>query len=107
MGIYGLLDVLSGVTGVIRAGIFIGVDKTGNLQQLSDAARGARRMYEWALTQGMADQTHAKLITDADNNKVDPDLIYDAIKEIIDGPGVDQLIVYFAGHGVNIHRTEH
>lgn len=92
---------------MIRAGIFIGVNKTGNLRQLNDAARGARRMYEWALAQGMADQTHAKLITDADNTKVDPDLIYDAIKEIVDGPGVDQLLIYFAGHGVNINRTEH
>lgn len=36
-----------------------------------------------------------------------PDLIYDAIKEIIDGPGVDQLVLYFAGHGVNINRNEH
>jgi hypothetical protein len=92
---------------MIRAGVFIGVDKTGNLQQLQDAATGARRMYEWALAQGMVDQTHAKLLTDAGGKKVHTDLIYDAIKEIIDGPGVDQLIVYFAGHGVNISRSEH
>jgi hypothetical protein len=91
---------------MVRAGIFIGVDKTGGLQQLNDAASGARRMHEWALAQGMPDKTHAKLITDADG-KVDPDRIYDAIKEIIDGPGADQLIVYFAGHGVNINRSEH
>jgi len=93
---------------VIRAGIFIGVDKTGGLQKLNDAASGARRMYEWALAQGMADKTHAKLITDAGGTKVDPDQIYDAIKEIIvDGAGVDQLLLYFAGHGVNINRSEH
>ena len=92
---------------MIRAGIFIGVDKTGGLQKLNDAASGARRMYKWALAQGIADKTHAKLITDAGGTKVDPDQIYDAIKEIIDGAGVDQLIVYFAGHGVNINRSEH
>jgi hypothetical protein len=90
-----------------RAGVFIGVDRTGNLQELRDAAAGARRMYDWAIAQGMADQTHAKLITDAGGAKVTPDMIYDAIKAIIDGPGVDQLIVYFAGHGVNINRSEH
>jgi len=90
-----------------RAGVFIGVDKTGNLQQLKDAAAGARRMYEWALAQGMTDGTHAKLITDERGATVHSDLIYDAIKELIDGPGVDQLIVYFAGHGVNISRSEH
>lgn len=92
---------------MVRAGVFIGVDKTGNLQRLSDAAAGAKRMHEWALSQGMPDGTHAKLITDADGKKVHPDLIYDAIKEIIDGPGVDQLVLYFAGHGVNINRNEH
>ena len=90
-----------------RAGVFIGVDKTGNLQRLSDAAAGAKRMYEWALAQGMPAGTHAKLITDADGKTVHPDHIYDAIKEIIDGPGVDQLVLYFAGHGVNINRNEH
>lgn len=90
-----------------RAGVFIGVDQTGNLQRLNDAAAGARRMYEWALAQGMPDGTHAKLITDADGKTVHPDHIYDAIKEIIDGPGVDQLVLYFAGHGVNISRNEH
>ena len=92
---------------MVRAGLFIGVDKTGNLQRLNDAAAGARRMYDWALSQGMADRTHAKLITDADGAKVVPDQIYDAIKAVIDGPGVDQLVVYFAGHGVNINRSEH
>jgi hypothetical protein len=91
---------------MVRAGVFIGVDKTGNLQKLNDAAAGARRMYQWALRQGMPDQTHAKLITDEGGKKVDPSRIYDAIKEIIDGPGADQLILYFAGHGVNINRSE-
>jgi hypothetical protein len=92
---------------MIRAGLFIGVDQTGGLQRLTDAAAGARRMYEWALGQGMTDQAQARLITDAGGQKVHPDLIYDAIKAIIDGAGVDQLVVYFAGHGVNINRSEH
>jgi hypothetical protein len=90
-----------------RAGIFIGVDRTGQLQPLNDAAAGARRMYDWALLQGMTDGTHARLITDEGGQKVTPDMVYDAIKAIMDGPGVDQLIVYFAGHGVNINRSEH
>ncbi|MBA3351774.1 MAG: hypothetical protein H0U23_05010 [Blastocatellia bacterium] len=91
---------------MVRAGIFIGVDQTGNLQKLKDAAAGAQRMHAWAIAQGMVDQTHARLITDRGGKTVDPNKIYDAIKEIIDGPGVDQLIVYFAGHGVNINRGE-
>lgn len=63
-------------------------------------------MYEWAVSQGIADKTHAKLITDANDAVVDPDAIFDAIKEIIDGPGVDQLIVYYAGHGVYLNGSE-
>ncbi len=38
---------------VIRAGIFIGVDQTGGLTRLRDAAAGAERMRDWALTQGV------------------------------------------------------
>jgi len=92
---------------MVRAGVFIGVDKTGNLQTLNDAAAGAKRMYEWARqSQGFPD-TNAKLITDADGARVTPDRVYDSICEIINGAGVDQLIVYFAGHGVNINRSEY
>jgi hypothetical protein len=86
--------------------VFIGVDKAGKLQKLNDAANGAVRMHKWALSQGMVDKQSARLITDKNGGRVTPDDIYDAIFEIIDGPGVDQLIVYFAGHGVNINRGE-
>jgi hypothetical protein len=87
---------------MVRAGVFIGVDRSGDLQQLQDAAAGAKAMYEWALAQGMPDKTHAKLITDSGGRKVQPDQIAEAIQEICQGAGVDQLIVYFAGHGINI-----
>ena len=91
---------------MIRAGIFIGVDRTGGLQKLNDAAAGARRMYQWALAQGMPDNTHAKLFTDEGGAKVDPTRIADAIDEICNGAGVEQLIVYFAGHGMNLQRGD-
>lgn len=91
---------------MIRAGVFIGVDRTGELQELHDAAAGAQRMYEWALAQGMTPETQVRLITDAGNGKVTAQQICDAIEQMVDGAGVDQLIVYFAGHGVNISRGE-
>jgi hypothetical protein len=91
---------------LVRAGIFVGVDKAGDLTPLKDAAAGAKRIYEWALTQGITDPSHAKLLTDGGGRKVTPDLIYDAIAAILNGAGVDQLILYFAGHGVNIARSE-
>jgi hypothetical protein len=38
-----------------RAAVFIGVDNTGGLTQLNDAARSARRMAEeWAKEQGIS-----------------------------------------------------
>ncbi len=91
---------------LIRAGVFIGVDKTGELQKLNDAAAGAERMHDWALSQGMVDNASAWLITDKNGGRVTPDGIYDVIFKIIGGAGADQLIVYFAGHGVNINRGE-
>ncbi|SNR74074.1 Caspase domain-containing protein [Haloechinothrix alba] len=91
---------------MIRAGVFIGVDRSGDLTPLRDAAAGAAAMHEWALSQGMG-ADRAKLITDADGREVTPELIYDAVTELIGGAGVDQLVVYSAGHGVNINRCEH
>lgn len=91
---------------MIRAGIFIGVDKSGGLRKLQDAASGARSMYEWAIAQGMADGSHAKLITDADGGNVGARDIYRAVKTVVDGAGVDQLLIYFAGHGVFTNRCE-
>ncbi|MGB3675006.1 MAG: hypothetical protein WA988_11235, partial [Candidatus Nanopelagicales bacterium] len=88
-----------------RAGLFIGVDRTGDLPLLRDAAAGAARMHQWALQQGISDQTRAKLITDAGGGKVTPLEIFDAVQAITRG-GADQLIMYFAGHGVNINRGE-
>lgn len=89
-----------------RAGIFIGVDKAGDLPQLGDAAAGARRMYEWALQQGVPDRTHARLITDSGGRKVEPTEISNAVESICNGAGVDQLVLYFAGHGVNLQRGD-
>jgi hypothetical protein len=92
---------------MIRAGIFVGVDQTGGLAKLNDAAAGATRMYEWAISQGMTDPPNAKLITDTNGAKVDPMMIYEAIKALVDGAGADQLMLYYAGHGVNIARNEY
>ncbi|MBA3342259.1 MAG: hypothetical protein H0T48_10520 [Gemmatimonadaceae bacterium] len=91
---------------MVRAGVFIGVDKSGDLQQLHDAAAGAKRMHDWALAQGMTDKSHARLIIDGPRKKVKPDQIYDAIDKLLSGAGIDQLIIYFAGHGVNNNRNE-
>lgn len=71
---------------MLRAAIFIGVDQTGGLRRLRDAAGGAKRMHAWALTQGVT----STLITDEDGRVVTPDDIFNSIKKFLDGPGVDQ-----------------
>ncbi|PWW25195.1 hypothetical protein JD79_04393 [Geodermatophilus normandii] len=56
----------AGEIDVIRAGVFVGVDRTGDLQRLNDAAAGAHRMHAWALLQGLTDESFAKPIPETD-----------------------------------------
>lgn len=87
-----------------RAAIFIGVDKTGGLPVLKDAAKGAKRVAEeWAKTQPISKR---KLLTD-EKKPVTAEMIKDAVKAILEPGNVEQLFIYFAGHGVNIHRREY
>lgn len=90
---------------MIRAGVFIGVDRTGQLHELNDAAAGARRMHGWALQQGL-DPARALLITD-ENEPVDAYRVIKALEGFYKGAGVDQVLLYFAGHGVNIGKSEY
>ena len=86
-----------------RAAIFIGVDKTGGLPVLKDAAKGAKRVAEeWAKVQPIQKR---KLLTD-EKKPVTAEMIKDAVKAILEPGNVEQLFIYFAGHGVNIHRRE-
>jgi len=86
-----------------RAAILIGIDKTGDLPKLKDAARGALLMETWARAQGM-DPVH--VFTDAQQPVV-VDQIKKAIRKMVDDSNVSQLLVYFAGHGVNLQRQEY
>ena len=87
-----------------RAAIFIGVDKTGGLPVLKDAAKGAKRVAEeWAKAQPISKR---KLLTD-EKKPVTAEMIKDAVKAILAPGNVEQLFIYFAGHGVNIHRREY
>lgn len=90
-----------------RAAILIGVDRTGDLPLLRDAAKGARRVARWALSQGIGGD-RLVVLTDENGGSV----TIDAVKKAIDGmvdcdDPPDQLIVYFAGHGVNIGYSEY
>ena len=87
-----------------RAAILIGVDRTGTLPPLGDAAKGARRMEDWARSQKM-DSVEA--FTDEGGGVVDVGSIKRAVRTLVDSRTFDQLIIYFAGHGVNIRYGEY
>lgn len=88
-----------------RAAILIGANRTGHLPVLQDAAAGARRMAQWALAQGMA-QDRVVLFTD-EAGPIDVADIRRAVRALVDAGTLQQLIVYFAGHGVNIRYGEY
>ena len=86
-----------------RAAVLIGVDKSGKLPKLRDAARGARLMEGWCKAQGMA----TTLITDEGGAVVTLQQIKQAIFPLAKAGNIGQLIVYFAGHGVSLQRQEY
>ena len=87
-----------------RAAIFIGVDKTGGLPVLKDAANGAQRFAEeWAKAQPISKR---QVLTD-EKKPVTAGMIKTAVRKILEPGDVEQLFIYFAGHGVNIHRREY
>ncbi len=85
-----------------RAAILIGVSRTGGLQKLQAVETGVTAMEKWARAQGM----DVTVLTDK-NAPVDPQQIKRAIKTHVDAANLDQLLIYFAGHGVNIRYGEY
>lgn len=89
-----------------RAAILIGVRKAGPLPELQAVWQGVLGMREWARQQGI-DSALITTITDENGKKVTPQLISDAVKAFVERGDLDQLIIYFAGHGVNIQYGEY
>jgi len=90
---------------MIRAAVLIGVNKTGELPELSDAVNAAKNMEAWALKQGMR-RDQVLLFTD-EQKSVDVATVRKAIFKLIGSGTVEQLIIYFSGHGVNIRLGEY
>lgn len=88
-----------------RAVVLIGVQKAHNLPVLQAVLTGVDAMEEWALSQGIPPE-RIKKITDKDA-RVTPQDIKDAIEVLLLPGDLDQLIVYFAGHGVNLGYAEY
>lgn len=88
-----------------RAAVLIGVRKTGNLRELQAVTSGVRAMERWALGQKI-DPALIKVLTD-EAGRVNVQQIKDAIDQLVGLATVEQLIVYFAGHGVNLRYGEY
>ncbi len=81
-----------------RAIVLIGVAQTGGLPPLMAVYSGIKKMTDWAASHGgIPDERIAKL-SDEGGAKVTAQQVYDTIEGFCDGT-LDQLIVYFSGHG--------
>jgi hypothetical protein len=88
-----------------RAIISIGVKKTGELPELQAAQESATAFAEWARRHQKIPASRVKLITDT-KSRVTRTRIFDAVEAITKLGFVEQLIVYFSGHGINVGLVE-
>lgn len=86
-----------------RAAVLIGVSRSGDLPRLEAVLPGIRSMQSWSRDQGFATVT---TLTD-EAGELQVRAIQDAVAGILRRGPVDQLLVYFAGHGVNVGRSEY
>ena len=90
-----------------RAAVLIGVNRTGKLPKLADAVEGARRMETWALAPPQAMKRENVLLFTDERAPISIGEIRRAIRDLVESGTIEQLIVYFAGHGVNIRYNEY
>jgi hypothetical protein len=88
-----------------QAAVIIGVSETASnkLQKLQAAISSARRMEKWAQAQGFK---HIVVLAD-ETGPLEIKQVKDAINELAKKGTIDQLFVYFSGHGVNNHYSEY
>jgi Caspase domain len=90
-----------------RAAILIGVDKTGGLPVLNAAAKDAREMQLWLESEGF----ETTLLTDNKDGvrsagSVKADDISRQVAAYVGLGTLEQLLIYFSGHGYNNMGTE-
>lgn len=86
----------------VRAAVVIGVDKAGSLPKLNAAASGATQFADWLEGEGFA---VSRFVDGDDRPPVRVNPIFEAIDGIVRQGTVDQLVIYFSGHGfLNSYR---
>ncbi|MGW1893985.1 hypothetical protein ACWCP6_27580 [Streptomyces sp. NPDC002004] len=89
-----------------RAVVLIGVRKSGDLTELQAVSRALATMQDWADGQGIPADS-IKTLSDADGTAVQAGDILAAVRGYVELHTVEQLIVYFSGHGVNNNGSEY
>ncbi len=86
------------------AAVVIGVDKTGGLDPLKSAARGAKEIAAWLA----AEKFDVSCLTDSPVKSVTSQDVSSAIAGYVTKPATyDLLVVYFSGHGQWHTRADH
>ena len=85
-----------------RAAVVIGVDKAGDLPKLRAAASGARQVEALLRKEGY---DVVALVDDTD--PVSVDAIFNAVRGFTSKGTYDQLVIFFAGHGVASEYVEY
>ncbi len=85
-----------------KAAIVIGVNKTGDLPVLNAAVLGATQVADWLRREDF----QVKKSFDTKRPVVASDL-YTAIDKLIDQGTLEQLVIYFSGHGFLNNGSEH
>ncbi len=88
-----------------RVAILIGVKNAGQLPELPAAWAGVEQMAAWASDQGLPPDCVLK-ITDQ-REPVTAKRLSTEVRRIVERHTVDQLLIYFSGHGINNGRREY
>ena len=85
-----------------KAALVIGINKTGDLPLLSAAASGAVQVGEWLRKEGFQVQPFV------DGRKpVLAGEIFSAVSDLVERGTLQQLVIYFSGHGFLSNGSEH
>ncbi len=94
------------VSHVARAVVLIGVARTGGRFPELPAVPGAVAVVrEWARAQGVPDDL-VRTFADTDGGSVTVGDVLGGVRALVDRGDVDQLVVYFSGHGINTGNAE-
>jgi len=85
-----------------RAAIVVGVNRTGDLPVLNAAVDGAGQVGDWLRREGF----QVRRFLDTKRPVVAGDL-FSAIHELVDKGTLEQLVIYFSGHGFLNNGSEH